>query len=186
MTEQTAKRYGAVAMTLHWVIATAIVGMIVVGKYMHNLPDTNPDKFALYQLHKSFGITIFVLTLARIGWRLGHPVPPLPVGMATWERWAAHGMHFVLYAAMLGMPLSGWLRVSTDRLGIPTLFFGLFEVPAFPLVSDTLTMWLHDLHELGGNLLIPLLVLHVAAALKHHFWDRDDVLKRMLPFTRVD
>jgi cytochrome b561 len=181
-----AVRYGTVAMTLHWLIALAIVGMLVVGKYMHGLPDSNPDKFALYQLHKSFGISILVLTVFRIGWRLMHAVPPLPATMPVWERWAANGSHFLLYALMLGMPVSGWLRVSTDRLGIPTLWFGLFEVPHFPLVSDTITRWMHEAHELMGNMLIALLTIHVAAALKHHFWDRDNVMKRMLPFTRVE
>jgi cytochrome b561 len=129
---------------------------------------------------------VFALTLARIGWRFTHPAPPLPATMPNWERWAAHGSHFLLYALMLGIPLTGWLRVSTDRLGIPTLWFGLFEVPHFPLVSDTLTHLMHDTHELMGNAMIVLLIVHVAAALKHHFWDRDSVLKRMLPFTRVE
>ncbi len=186
MNDGTAQRYGTVAMTLHWLIAAAIIGMLAVGKYMHGLPDSDADKFALYQLHKSFGITILALTLVRIAWRLMHPAPPLPATMPLWERWAAHGSHFLLYALMLGLPLSGWLRVSTDRLGIPTLWFGLFEVPHFPLVSDTLTHWMHEAHELMGNGLILLLIIHVGAALKHHFWDRDNVLKRMLPFTRVD
>jgi cytochrome b561 len=186
VTDQIAVRYGTVAMALHWLIAVAIIGMLAAGKYMHGLPDSDPNKFVLYQLHKSFGITILVLTVARVAWRFMHPVPPLPATMAPWERWAAHGSHFLLYALMLGLPLSGWLRVSTDRLGIPTLWFGLFEVPHFPLVSDTITHWMHEAHELMGNAMILLLIIHVGAALKHHFWDRDTVLKRMLPFTRVE
>jgi cytochrome b561 len=186
VTDKTAARYGTVAMILHWLIAAAIIGMLIVGKYMHELDDNSAAKFALYQLHKSTGITILVLTVFRIVWRLLHPVPPLPAGMPVWERWAAHGSHFLLYAFMLGLPLSGWLRVSTDRMGIPTLWYGLFEVPHFPVVSDRLTHWMHEVHELMGDALIILLIVHVGAALKHHFWDRDNVLKRMLPFTRVD
>lgn len=186
MTDKTAVRYGTVAMILHWLIAAAIVGMLIVGKYMHDLSDSNPDKFALYQLHKSFGITTLALTLLRVGWRWAHPAPLLPATMPLWERWAAHGSHFLLYALMLGLPLSGWVRVSTDRLGVPTLWFGLFEVPHLPVVSDRLTHWAHEAHELMGDAMIVLLIVHVGAALKHHFWDRDNVLKRMLPFTRVD
>ena len=183
----TPARYGAVAMTLHWLIAAAIIGLLIVGKYMHGLPNTNPDKFALYQLHKSFGITVLALSLLRLGWRFTHPAPALPAAMPAWERWAAHGMHFALYAAMIGMPLSGWARVSADPIGIPTLYFGTFEVPHLPFGADRdLSYLFHEMHELGGNLLILLLVGHVAAALKHHFWDRDDVLKRMLPGTRVE
>lgn len=186
MNDRAAQRYGTVAMILHWLIAAAIIGMLIVGKYMHEMDDNDAGKFALYQLHKSVGITIFALTVLRIVWRLMHPVPPLPASMPMWERWAAHGSHFLLYALMLGLPLSGWLHVSTDRLGVPTLWFGLFEVPHFPVVSDRLTEWMEELHELLGNAMILLLIIHVGAALKHHFWDRDNVLKRMLPFTRVE
>lgn len=173
-------------MTLHWLIAAAIIGLLIVGKYMHGLSDSHPDKFALYQLHKSFGITVLALTVLRIGWRFANPAPPLPDSMPRWQRWGAHASHFLLYALMLGLPLSGWLRVSTDELGIPTLLFGLVELPALPIGPDNRISHLaHDAHELMGNAMILLLILHVAAALKHHFWDRDDVLRRILPFTRV-
>jgi cytochrome b561 len=108
MFSNTQTRYGAVAMTLHWLIAIAIIGMLVLGKYMHGLPNSDPNKFMLYQLHKSTGITILALTVSRIVWRFAGPVPPLPATMATWERWAAHTSHFLLYALMLLIPLSGW------------------------------------------------------------------------------
>jgi cytochrome b561 len=174
-------------MTLHWLIAAAIIGLLIVGKYMHGLSDSHPDKFALYQLHKSFGITVLALTVFRIGWRLVNPAPPFPASMPAWQRWGAYASHFLLYALMLGLPLSGWLRVSTDELGIPTLLFGLIELPALPIgPSDRISHLAHDAHELMGNAMILLLILHVAAALKHHFWDRDDVLRRILPFTRVE
>lgn len=187
MNDRTTQRYGTVAMSLHWLIAAAIIGMLIVGKYMHGLPDSNADKFTLYQLHKSFGITILALTVVRIAWRLMHPAPPLPASMPVWERWAAHLSHFALYGFMLGLPLTGWLRVSADSLQIPTLWFGLFEVPHLPVgIDNDVAHVAHDTHELLGNALILLLIVHVAAALKHHFWDRDSVLKRMLPFTRVE
>jgi cytochrome b561 len=181
-------RYGAVTVTLHWVIAAAIIFMLALGKVMHELPDESPDKFPLYQLHKSIGLTILVLSVARLGWRLVNVVPPLPAHMSMWERWAAHVSHFLLYALIIGIPLSGWARVSSDPIGIPTIWFGLFEIPHMPGVapSEDFAHTMHEVHELLGNAMILLLLIHVGAALKHHFWDRDTVLKRMLPFTRVD
>ncbi len=180
-------RYGAVAMTLHWLIAFAIIGMLVGGKYMHGLPNSDPNKFLLYQLHKSTGITILALTVARIVWRFAGPVPALPATMATWERWVAHLSHFVLYALMILIPLSGWAVASTSSTGVPTVWFGLFEVPHLPVpATEEAHEAAEEGHELFGNLMILLLLLHVGAALKHHFWDRDSVFKRMLPFTRTE
>jgi len=182
------KCYGVVAMTLHWLIAAAIIGMLVFGKYMNGLPDTDANKFALYQLHKSVGITILVLSVARLGWRLVNVVPPLPAGMPAWQRWGAHLSHFGLYVLMIGIPLSGWARVSSDPIGIPTIWFGMFEIPPLPGlgVGKDISHDMHEAHELLGNAMILLLLLHVGAALKHHFWDRDTVLRRMLPFTNVE
>lgn len=186
MASNTPTRYGTVAMALHWVIAFAIVGMLIVGKYMHDLPNDDPNKFALYQLHKSFGITILVLTVARIGWRLTHPAPPLPPGMPAWQRWGAHLSHFGLYALMLAIPLTGWAVASSSPLGIPTMLFGAVELPHLPVgTTEDTNEFFGEAHELLGNLMIGLLILHVAAALKHHFVDRDTVLRRMLPFTKV-
>ena len=182
----SAKRYGAVAMTLHWLIAAAIIFMLAFGKYMYGLPDTDGNKFAFYQLHKSIGLTILALSFVRLGWQLVNVVPPLPEGMPAWQRWGAHLSHFGLYFLMIGIPLSGWARVSTDPIGIPTIWFGTFEIPSLALgVGQDITHTMHEVHEWLGNLMILLLLAHVGAALKHHLWDRDTVLRRMLPFTRV-
>ena len=182
------KRYGAVAVTLHWLIALAIILMLAFGKYMHGLPDTDPNKFAFYQLHKSTGLTILALSVLRLAWRSINVVPPLPPGMPPWQRWAAHGSHFLLYALMIGIPLSGWARVSTDPIGIPTLWYGQFEVPPLPglVPGQEISHEFHEIHELLGNAMILLLLAHIGAALKHRFWDRDTVFRRMLPFARVD
>jgi cytochrome b561 len=109
--------------------------------------------------------------------------------MKAWERLAAQATHIAFYVLMFAVPLSGWAMSSTSSSGVPTLWFGLFEVPPLPGLDGSPEM--HDLHEgaeeaheLLGNLLILLLILHVGAALKHHFWNRDDVLRRMLPFAR--
>lgn len=184
-------RYGAVAMTLHWLIAAAIIGMLILGKYMHNLEDNDPSKFGLYQLHKSTGITILTLSVLRLVWRLVNVVPPLPTDLPVWQRWAANVSHVLLYVFMIAIPLSGWAMVSASPLGVPTIWYGVFEVPHLPGLQgleeqEDVEETLEETHELLGNLLILLLLAHVAAALKHHFWDRDTVLKRMIPFTRVE
>lgn len=184
-------RYGTVAMTLHWLIALAVIAMLVIGKIMADLDNDDPNRFTLIQLHKSTGLTILFLTLLRIGWRLTNAVPPLPATMRTWERWAAHSTHFALYVLLLAIPLSGWANASSSSSGIPTVWFGLLEVPNLPGLQDSpdrreLHEQAEETHELLGNLMILLLLLHVGAALKHHFWDRDNVLKRMLPFTRSE
>jgi cytochrome b561 len=182
------KRYGAVATTLHWLIAAAIIFQLMLGLWMTSLLDTDPLKFSRYQLHKSIGLTILVLSVARLLWRLINVVPPLPQHMPMWERWAAHASHFLLYTLMIMLPLSGWARVSTDPIGIPTLWFGAFEVPPMPGLTpdEAITDALHETHELFGYAMIALLLVHVGAALKHHFWDRDTVFRRILPFANVD
>lgn len=186
MSSNAPTRYGTVAMTLHWLIALAIISLLIVGKYMHGLPNSDPNKFFLYQMHKSFGITVLALTVARIGWRLMHPVPALPAGMPAWQRWGAHISHFGLYALMLAIPLTGWAVASSSSLGIPTMLFGAVELPSLPVGTDHDTHeFFEEAHELLGNLMILLLIAHVAAALKHHFVDRDTVFRRMLPFTKV-
>ena len=184
-------RYGAVAMTLHWLLAIAIIGMLILGKYMADLARDDPTRFDLIQLHKSIGITILVFSVARLAWRLMNKVPPLPVHMPAWERFAAHASHVLLYVLIIGIPLSGWALASSSPLGIPTIWFGWFEIPHLPGLQGfadqhAVEQNFKDTHDILGNLMIFLLLIHVGAALKHHFWDRDSVLVRMLPFTRTD
>jgi cytochrome b561 len=186
MSSNAPTRYGTVAMTLHWLIGFSIIGLLIVGKYMHGLPDNDPNKFFLYQMHKSFGISVLVLTVVRIIWRVINPVPALPAGMPAWQRWGAHLSHFGLYALMLAIPLSGWAVASSSSTGIPTMLFGAVELPFLPVGNDRETHeFYEEAHELLGNLMILLLIVHVVAALKHHFVDRDTVFRRMLPFTKV-
>jgi len=178
-------RYGLVALVLHWLIALSILGMIGVGLYMTSLPDT-PDKFAIYQLHKSFGLTIFGLSLLRLIWRLINPIPPMPMTLSGWERVAARMTHLLFYVLMIVIPLSGWAMVSASPLGIPTHWFGLFEVPHLPVLSaltdkEAAQGALKELHELVSFTLLGLLGLHVGAALRHHFLLHDRTLVRMLP-----
>lgn len=184
-----ARRYTVVAIVLHWAIALAIAALIGVGLTMMHAPITKADKFRLFQLHKSIGITVLLLVVARIAWRLFHAPPPLPADMPPLERRAATGTHHLLYFFMLGLPLTGWALVSASPLNIPTVLYGLFRWPHLPVLSTLpqkapVEAVFKDIHTYGAWILIGVLALHTAAALRHHFVVRDDVLWRMLPVVR--
>ncbi|WP_372783793.1 cytochrome b/b6 domain-containing protein [Phenylobacterium sp.] len=180
-------RYASVAIALHWLIALAIVAQVTVAWRMGG-PRT-PDNFALLQLHKSIGVTILVLSILRLGWRLTNPPPPEPPGLARWEIVLSQIVHWGFYVIMIGMPLTGWLMVSTSRIQIPTLLYGQVLWPNIPGIEglDHATRKLaHSVGENGHGLLAwgfyALFVLHVAGALKHQLFERDTpVLSRMAP-----
>jgi len=173
-----ADRYTGTAITLHWLIALAIAGTFVIGLTMTDLP-FSPTKLRLYSWHKWAGVTIFVLVLIRLGWRLTHPAPPLPATMPGALRIAASGTHWLLYALMLAIPLSGWLMSSAK--GFQTVWLGIVPLPDLVAKDPTLGHGLEEVHEVLAYSLLALVALHSAAALKHHFIDRDSVLTRMLP-----
>lgn len=185
-------RYGSIAMTLHWVIAALIITNIAIGLYMGGLPRSDPNAFQIFQLHKSIGLTVLMLSLARLVWRLVNPVPPLPRGMSPVMRFLGHTSHFLLYFFMIGIPLSGWLMVSASSMGLGTPFFGLFHFPDAPFLASLPRASRHPYHEAFETVhvylawaTIALVPIHIGAALYHQFLRRDDVLKRMLPGTRV-
>lgn len=168
------ERYSRVAMLLHWIIAGALAVEIGIGFGMPK----DISGFALVQFHKSLGITILVLTVLRIVWRLGHKPPPAvdkgALGLL------AKLVHVGLYVFMLAAPLTGWMLVSTDSLKVPTVIFGLIPLPHLPL-DPSINEGVGEVHELLAFFGIALFVLHVAGALKHHFINRDTVLLRMSP-----
>jgi cytochrome b561 len=182
--------YSSVAITLHWLIALGILTNIALAWYFGALKGA--EAIPPIQLHKSIGITVLLLTLIRIGWRLLHRAPTLPEHMPTWEKWAAKATHFVFYLLMLGLPLSGWAMVSASPLikVHPTVLYGVIPWPSFPaLPSDpdqlhAARKLFGKTHELLGWVAYASIALHVAAALKHQLIDRDDVLARMIPFLR--
>lgn len=172
-------RYSAVAIALHWVIAAGILFMIGLGWNMDGSE-------SLYQLHKSIGITILLLTVARIVWRVMNPPPALPSGMKPWEKALSHGVHIAFYALMLLMPLSGWLVVSTSYdFDIPTVLFGLVSWPDIPgtgfLANEAGHGSVEFVHSKLAWVAIILLGLHVAGAVKHEVTAEEGVLKRMIP-----
>jgi cytochrome b561 len=182
------QRYSRVAMALHWLIALAIIGMLVGGKVMHEmLEHKEPMAFTLVQFHKSMGVTILLLSVARLLWRFTHKPPALPA-MAGWQTGLAHVSHWGFYFLMFAIPLTGWAMVSTSQYGLPTLlYFTQVEWPHIPfLVGRTdLHETFEESHELLGNITIALLFLHIGAALFHHYLLKDTVLRRMMPGPRL-
>ncbi len=188
----TVLRYGSVAMTFHWIIALAVIANIALGLYTNDLPRSDPSKFALFQVHKSIGLTVLTLSVLRLGWRLINPVPPLPLGMGTTLRIGAHVSHFLLYFLIVFIPLSGYVMSSASSLGNGTLFFGLFTWPNLPFFAGMTREQIQPYHEMFEDVhvylawsSIGLIPIHVLAALYHQFVRGDDVLKRMLPGTTV-
>ncbi|MBE7247580.1 MAG: cytochrome b [Actinomycetospora chiangmaiensis] len=179
-------RYTAVAIALHWLIGLAILAMLAMGLAMVHAPISTADKFKLYQLHKSVGLTILALAALRLAWRLGHRPPPLPADMPGWEKGAAEATHVVLYMLMIGLPLAGWAIVSTSPFSIPTLWFGVLRVPDLTVLTalgpkKALEPVFKAIHAYGAYVLIGLFALHAGAALRHYLVLHDDVLQRMIP-----
>jgi cytochrome b561/polyisoprenoid-binding protein YceI len=168
------QRYSAVAIALHWLIALALAFQLALG---FSMPQDERG-FAMFQLHKSVGITILLLTLLRIGWRLTHRPPPAVESGAMGT--VAKAVHVLLYVFMLGAPLTGWALVSTDPLGIPTLLFGTVPWPHLPLPAG-INEAAEGAHGLLAWLGIALIVLHVVGALRHQLLLKDGLLRRIGP-----
>ena len=186
----TSERYTTVAIVLHWAIALLIIGQLIGGKIMVDfLADGSSLKFELYQWHKSFGVTILLLSLARAVWRLTHRPPALPAHMKSWERIGARISHVGFYLLIIGAPLAGWALVSASPFAasVPTYLFGFIPWPHLPFfegVEDrkAVAELIAEIHEYMGFAIVLLLVVHIGAALKHHFVDRDGVFTRMAPW----
>lgn len=172
------QHYTSTAKLLHWLLALLIFGLLGLGFYMTSLR-LSPTKLQLYSWHKWAGISVFVLSILRLLWRYRHRPPALPANMGQLEALAAHAGHALLYLLCLAIPISGWLMSSAK--GVPTVWFGVLPLPDLVAKNETLGDLLLTLHQ-GLNLLLIVTILgHVAAALKHHFYNQDEVLRRMLP-----
>jgi cytochrome b561 len=184
------QRYSRVAMALHWIIALSIIGMLIGGLVMTDMLDQKPPPpmaFSIVQFHKSLGITILLLSLVRLGWRLTHRPPALPQ-MAAWQTGMAHLSHWGFYFLMFALPMSGWAMVSASKYNLPTLlYFTQIEWPHIPFLVGRIDLshLFHESHEILGNIAIALLVLHIGAALYHHYLLKDTVLRRMMPGPRL-
>jgi cytochrome b561 len=170
-------RYGYVAQTLHWAIVALLVVQVTLGKIADGLP-VGFERLVVMSRHKSFGITILGIALLRLAWRWIDRPPPLPP-MPGWQRFAAHVSHHGLYVLLFALPLTGWLMSSAANR--PASWFGLVQLPDFIAPDAALKERFEEAHEFLVNALFVVAGLHVAAALKHQFVDRDGLLMRMLP-----
>jgi len=175
------RRYTATAIALHWLLVLLVVCSAALGLYMVGLT-LSPAKLKLYSWHKWVGVTIFMLAVLRAAWRLTHPAPPLPDPTPHWQRKAAAVSHLLLYLLLLVIPVSGWLMSSA--LGVQTVYLGLVPLPDLLAKDKALGELLKLVHVTLNCTLAALVAVHAAAALRHHFVNRDDVLQRMLPFIR--
>lgn len=169
------QRYSFGAIVLHWLLALALAFQLSLGLGLDHLGTRG---FALFQLHKSVGIAVLLLTLLRLFWRLAYKLPPPAEG--GFSGWLAKAVHFGLYVFMIGGPLTGWLLVSTEAVNVPTLLFGTVPWPHLPL-PQSLNGFAHESHELLGWLGIALILLHVAGAVRHQWLVKDDLMARMAP-----
>ena len=177
--KNTTDRWGGISQLLHWTIAILIVLIGIVGLVMGELP-RSPKYFWVYTAHKSMGITVLVLMLLRLAWRLYAGAPAPVPGTPKWQAALASTTHWALYALALAIPLSGWLYDSASGLR-PFRWFGLVEVPKLVAPDEALAASAHGAHEWLFWLLMALVAGHAGAALYHHFIQRDATLARMLP-----
>jgi cytochrome b561 len=189
MTQAARERYTTVAIVLHWLIALILISNFVLAWQFEDAKGL--AKFELFQWHKSLGITVLVLSLVRLAWRLINPPPPPLASMKPWQQHASMAVHLGFYVIMIGMPMSGWLMVSASPRNIPTLLFGVINLPYLPFVhglaveqAKALAEAFSEAHEVMAWITYGLIGLHVGAALKHQFLDRDTIVSRMIPFLK--
>jgi cytochrome b561 len=176
-------RYSVVAQGFHWLIAGLVVTQFALAWTAHDLP-LGMHKLAVLARHKSFGMTVLMLAVLRLLWRLFHRPPPLPAGMSKLEKTLARGTHTLFYVLLFAMPLTGWLMSSAKNYSVS--WFGRFTWPDLIGKNEQAFELLKSTHEALSFLLLAVAILHILAALKHHFWNKDDVLRRMLPFTKSE
>lgn len=179
----TASSYGSFARLLHWSIVVLIIAQYLLAEWADELPD-GIEKLKVLSNHKAFGMLVLMLALVRIAWRLVNKGRPVPVAMPPWQRKAAAAGHGLLYLLVLAQPVSGWAMSSAANS--PVTFFGWFQFPALLGANHDLHETLEDLHEALFYVLVTVAAVHAAAALYHHFVQKDDTLRRMLPFRRDD
>lgn len=176
---QAVNRYTLPAIALHWLIALLIIATFLLGLTMVDIPGLTPTKLKYFSWHKWMGVTVFGLACLRLLWRLTHKAPPYPDGMPQWQRNAAHIVHGLLYLLIFAIPLSGYFFSLAS--GVPVVYLGIVPLPVWIAPDPELKAALRQLHYGLNMTLLFLFCLHVLAALKHQFIDRDRTLQRMLP-----
>lgn len=171
--------WGSLSIALHWLTLILILSLAMVGLIMTDLAN-GPLKIQVYALHKSFGLTVLALTIIRLLWRLFSITPEIIINTPAWQKWIAKLTHGLLYLLLFAMPISGWLYNSAA--GFPLKYFGLFKLPKLSAYDPELKQLAGDAHTTFFYILASLMLIHAAAALKHHYLDKDNTLTRMLPW----
>lgn len=183
MVKSADRRYSVGAMVFHWVIAIAVIVNWRFAEAAEHAASREAAG-AIMANHKALGITILVLSVARLLWRLSHKTPPFPAKMAGWEKALARTTHVIFYVMLIGLPIGGWLATSYFGAGVDV--WGIFTLPALPVgIDPEAGKSIAGLHGTGGEIMIYLIGLHILGALKHTFFDKSGGLFRMLPFGRV-
>lgn len=172
-------RYTLTAIVLHWSVALLIVAAFALGLTMVDIPGITPTKLKYYSWHKWMGVTVLALACRRVLWRLAHPTPPYKEAMPAWQMRAAHALHGLLYLLIFAVPASGYFY--SYAAGVPVVYLGLLPLPALIEPNPELKPVLKQVHYWLNMTMLSCVLLHVSAAFKHHFIDRDGVLHRMLP-----
>ncbi len=172
-------RYTLPAIVLHWLMALLIIAAFVLGLVMVNIPGLTPAKLKYFSWHKWLGVTILGLACLRMLWRVFHPAPPYPHSMPVWQQKAAGGLHSLMYLLIFAVPLSGYFY--SLAAGVPVVYLGVIPLPVLIGPNPELKPILKLTHYVLNMMLLGGFTLHVLAALKHHFVDRDGVFKRILP-----
>lgn len=175
--KNTQNHYGLITIFLHWTMVVLIIGLIILGLVMVDLP-IGLKKLRYFGWHKEYGMLALLIGLLRFVWRLSNRTPALPVSIPVWQKHSAHFVHWMFYVYMLLMPVTGW--ILTSAAGLPVSFFGLFVFPDLVSPSKNLMNTMILTHELMGYALIGAILLHTSAAFLHHFYYKDNVLRGMI------
>ena len=170
------QRYSHIAISLHWIMAIVILTTWTIAQIAGGMP-VSPERILAISWHKWLGLTVLWLVFVRLFWRATHPAPELAVRLPAWQERIMQLTHLAFYLLMIAIPIIGWLMSSAK--GYTVNYFGLYELPDLVLKDKATGILLKQTHEILANILISLVALHVLAALKHHFWDKDGLLKRM-------
>ena len=176
MMRNTRNGYGLVQILIHWIMAILIWWTAIIGLRMTDLPDSLA-KLDTYSFHKSLGLSVLLLAILRLAWKVANDKPLMPETMKDWERKAALATHHTIYLLLFLVPILGWL--TSEAAPFPLQYFGLAQVPVAGIGPDAAKVFL-DIHEWVAKLLLLLVIVHFLAALKHHFVDKDTILKRMI------
>lgn len=176
------QRYDRVAITLHWLVAVGVFVLVGLGWYMVDIPKGGTSRSFFFNLHKSIGLTVGIIVLVRAAWRWNHEPPPLPAGTVNWIVNAAKLSHSLLYALLVLMPIAGFTASNFTKYGVT--YFGLFKIG--PLFAENRTLYelFQGIHHAASEVLVIVVAVHIAAALKHLLIDKDGVFFRILPGPR--